>query len=253
MKKCCFNGLRARKSFTLIELLVVIAIIAILAAILLPALNSARERGKSASCVSNLKQIGVAAAMYEDNFDGYMVPHLLYNPDGSTNMSYAYYTNKMYLNSPLSYICPAKERNVLGKEMQVNFSTGYGGSYFTITGSYWTTKGAGSPAFTDYSYIPPKVTEVANHSKTIHFADSYNYTDPTVGGAAMECRKKTNGIIIYGQHLSTCNIVWCDGSVRSVKFADPLNGYAELGNCNGRSDLGNGNYFDRTATRNGNY
>ena len=63
-----------KSRFTLIELLVVIAIIAILAAILLPALNAARERGRSASCISNLKQLGTAHSMYRDTFDGYFAP-----------------------------------------------------------------------------------------------------------------------------------------------------------------------------------
>ena len=63
-----------KRSFTLIELLVVIAIIAILAAILMPALSSARDRARTSTCTNNLKQLSLAYGAYIDDYNGFLVP-----------------------------------------------------------------------------------------------------------------------------------------------------------------------------------
>ena len=88
------------KPFTLIELLVVIAIIAILASMLLPALNIAREKGRSVVCIGNLKQIGLAVEFYADDNTDYHPPGIASGLPYPENFWAQYYVP--YLGSDLN-------------------------------------------------------------------------------------------------------------------------------------------------------
>lgn len=109
------------KGFTLIELLAVIAVIAILAALLFPAINSAFEKGRSAVCANNLRQIAAATLLYVGDNEG-RVPALT-APNGQTNANMQYSQMIMlspYINDPKVFRCPSAKGDDTGENNPYN-------------------------------------------------------------------------------------------------------------------------------------
>src|SRR5690606_30190470 len=101
-----------RRGFTLIELLVVIAIISILSAILFPVFARARENARRASCISNMKQIGLGWNMYIQDYDENMVTYAYPSFPGGTHVwQYGWQAALFpYIKSAQVFICPSASK-----------------------------------------------------------------------------------------------------------------------------------------------
>lgn len=166
-----------KRAFTLIELLVVIAIISILAAILFPVFSRARENARRASCMSNLKQIGLAMVMYTQDYDDHMMSARLgvsggttdfTYPNGTTVSKFSTWYNQLYpyVKNIQIYNCPSE-------------------SNLTYTGNY-----TGALAYT-YNYLHPYGPVFNDSNRGISLGD-FNRTGANI--AAIEVPSETIAI-----------------------------------------------------------
>jgi prepilin-type N-terminal cleavage/methylation domain-containing protein/prepilin-type processing-associated H-X9-DG protein len=226
-----FNGhIRRPNAFTLIELLVVIAIIAILAAMLLPALGRAKVKAQSAQCLSNLKQFNYAWVMYSGDFNEILVPNWLSDPrawiDGTSGSVFSYpgATNLAELKKGLLYPynpsigvyrCPTATRGpktlVPNNRIVRNYSLegrmggandGQAGRY-GVTSTQWVL----GPNFLQYQKITEIVRPVPSQALTFldesietvddgYFAVNYA-SEPTTWQNSPTARHGNSGVFVF--------------------------------------------------------
>ena len=208
------------RAFTLIELLVVIAVIGILAAMLLPALSSAKQRAWTAGCNSNLHQIGLGMKMFADDNDG------LY-PESGGNIYWGATdptTGKpgwmeqifRYVGNTNVYNCPGNVQLAVPYQGPFNYFNGCNAAY-VAAGGFAAVNGAKIkfPA----AYVLGGDT-AGTQSGRIQFdpldADKDDYTQNCVGGAADDSLTEFWQIHAQGQ-----NVLFADGHAKWYKLFDP--------------------------------